>query len=528
MDKLCTKNRIFLRFGHTLSAAWQGSAYVGLALATLALSSQLSAQEQTRDGDWLTSTDPKTGKNTFTMELRLVPASEPRPALKVRFIPDDYERIDGNSSMFYLKATGFFEQSVAKQKLTEYYRKAVDEAQESGTPLTKVAPWVWLETPPSDLPLDEVREFLVYTSFQPYFLEEAALRRGFSMDRAIQRVDNPIAYLLPEIQAFRETARLQSTRTRLALGEERVEDAIKIIGQQFAMANHLCQDDFLVSGLVGIAIHNIAWVDALYLCQQSDAPNLYWAYAALPSDLVMMRKANRFERNILYEQVKVLSEVGEEPRSIGYWNDFIDRLLPQLKGLEVEGLKIVNEGVSPGMQRTQLVAFIGASYPTAREFLIDDVGMEQALVDEYPVAQAVMLALCKFHDQWRDELWKWRLLPYHEVLKGLNEAEERMRERGKKLGFVSSPAMLFLPAMKAAIDAECRAKMMRSLAQTIESIRAYASENDGDLPESLSQLTLPAPPNPYTGKPLGYERTGDGGVLTAEGTHIRYRLILQK
>ena len=166
---------------------------------------------------------------------------------------------------------------------------------------------------PQDLPLDEVRKFLQLTSFQTHFLREAARRRNLDLNRNMRQVKDPIAYLLPEIQAMRELARTQNLRCKVAIAEGRLDDAIEILGQQYAMAWHLGQDEFLVSNLVGIACTSIAWEDALHLVQHPKAPNLYWAFASLPRPLVDLRQANAFERQFLYEQVKVLREVDEMP-----------------------------------------------------------------------------------------------------------------------------------------------------------------------------------------------------------------------
>ena len=195
---------------------------------------------------------------------------------------------------------------------------------------------------PAELPLDEVKQFLQLTSFQPPFLREAAQRRTMDLDRQMRNVQDPLMYILPEIQSMRELARTQSLRCKVAIAEGRIDDAIAILGQQYAMARHLGQDEFLVSNLVGIACAGIAWQDALYLVQHPKTPNLYWAFAALPQPLFDLRQANAFERQFLYEQVKVLREVNETPRPVGYWQDFVDRLIPQVRSLASDLRSVCN------------------------------------------------------------------------------------------------------------------------------------------------------------------------------------------
>jgi len=64
--------------------------------------------------------------------------------------------------------------------------------------------------------------------------------------------------------------------------------------------------------------------------------------------------------------------------------------------------------------------------------------------------------------------------------------------------------------------------------QTVEAIRMYGAAQGGKLPASLDDLSLPAPVEPVTGKPLDYRYQGDQAVLTGHDLPgIRYRLVLR-
>lgn len=478
--------------------------------------------------DWVQTNDAATGETLMTMELRIHPAAEPRPALSVQLMPDDSQRIDGNSAVHYLKAMGFFEQTNARRKLSEYQQAEQERIAKEGLDYSQMRPYVWLDMAPSEIPREEVREFLVYTSFQPPIIREAVLRRGFSGERNMDGQDNPIMYLLPEIQSFREAARMQSLRCRLAVAENRIDDAIEILGQQFAMANHLSQDSFFVSALVGCAIQGMASTDALYVAQHADAPNLYWAFAALPKPLIEMPLAYAFERNFLHEQVKVLREVDERPRPAGYWSDFIDRLLPQIESLEVEGVSLTGGDVPADMQRLNFATHLAAAYPGAREYLIQQCGLPTAQVDAYPATQTVMLAICKLYEELRDAQFKWRLVDYEDMVarNGLRQFVKLVGQRGSKIGQVASIVTSLLPSLDGIWRAENRCQMQTALGQTVESIRHYAAEHNGALPASLDQLDLPAPKNPFTGEKIQYELTRGRGVLLAKMPNLQYRLVL--
>ena len=236
-------------------------------------------------GVWETTDDVESG-NISTMRLQVYPQAAEKPALATRLIPKPFERYDGNSAVYYLKAMGFLEQTYAREKLTQFFRdaqqKAIDEGRDTGT----APPYAWLDMPIEQLPEEELKEFLQLTSFQPQLLHEASLHKGFELERHMRDVENPVAYLLPEIQSMRELARMQSLRLRLAVAEGRARDGVDILRQQYAMAHHLGTDEFLVSALVGAAVANITTTDALQVVQLKDAPNLYWAIAALPDPLI--------------------------------------------------------------------------------------------------------------------------------------------------------------------------------------------------------------------------------------------------
>ncbi|MCA9129311.1 MAG: hypothetical protein KDB22_19630 [Planctomycetales bacterium] len=483
--------------------------------------------EPERDGDWIRDFEEHSGVTTLTMQLELHPRAEPVPALAYRLVPDDFDRRDGNAALFYLKAMGFFEQSNSQAALLELSKKAAAKAEELNIDIDQVAPHVWLTTPPGELPRDEVKEYLRLTSFQPPFLVEATRCRDFQLDRNIRSVEHPVGYLLPEIQSFRQMARTQSIRCRLAITEGRIEDAISILGQQFAMANHLGNDDFIISALVAAAIESIAWVDALYLAQHTEAPNLYWAYAALPSPLVPLERAYSYERQFLYEQLKVLREVGLSPKPAAYWQDFIDRLSPQMQGLDFgTGLDF---SFTPGIDRANMVAFVAAAYPGAKRYLLEDLQLEPELVESYPTAQVVFIAMARFYDRQRDEHFKWRYLTHAQCNQSeqFSQLDTRFKERADRLGLASLPTTEFLPAIAAVRNVHSRVQLTVAMLQTVEAIRDYAASHGGDLPRTLADLVLPAPLDPFTGAPIAYEFNGDTAVLSARDSNLRYRLILR-
>ena len=464
-----------------------------------------------------------------TRELVVKARSEPRPTLRYRFLPDSFEYVDGNASLHYTKALGFLEQGPSKQKLMQYHQEQFQKAQEEGSEVWK--PEVWLQIPPKELPLDEVKQYLSLTSFQPEIMREAARRNRFDADRHIRDVNNIIGVLLPEIQAMRELARTQSLRCRFAIAEDRIDDAIEIIGQQFAIARHLSQDDFLVCNLVGVAIAGIACNDLQYVVEHKDAPNLYWALSALPQPLVSLEHALAVERQFLFLQVKSLQDVSEEPRSAGYWRDFIDRIAPQIGVLGSEiGLQKYLDIENSEAMRTALIAFVVAGYPDAKDYLLNVEKMDPEQVEAYPTAQVVFLAMTRFQEYWRDEYFKWSYLPFSQtrVVLQANEMEPRLQDDAKRYGLIALPTSKMLPAVQAAFKAQVRCEQKIALSRTVEAVRLFAAENEGALPETLADLTVPVPIEPFTGQPIEYKREGDKAIISGHPlSNLQYHIIVR-
>lgn len=505
-------------------------AVVGLASAFALLLLGLFAKPVSANnapGDWEHSIDDVSGDDVMSMELRLHPQAAPDPALSVRLIPDDYDRRDGNAAVYYLKAMGFLEQSAARNALDEFRSEGRKKAQEANGGNDEFPPYSWLTMPVGELAVDEVREYLRLSDFQTSILRDAAHQRHFSMDRHIREVEGPYGYLIPEIQTMRELARTQSIRCRLAIAEGDWDRAIEILGQQYAMVSHLGDDDFMVSALVGIAISSIATTDGLLLVQSEGAPNLYWALAALPDPLTEMRSIYALERQMIFEQIRMLREVDEQPRSVGYWQDFIDRLIPWADGIDVYGLEHTG-GLSKSLKHAKVVSFIAAAYPQAKDYLIDDCGLDRELLEEYATAQVVFLASVRFYHQAADERFKWCLMPYWQAQQSeaFQRRDEQYQQQMKNLGLASTLAAQVLPAFDAAHVAHTRQQQQLALLQTVEAIRLHAAES-GELPASLSHLNFPAPIDPFSGELFRYERKGGRAILAGHSTgHVRYRLIL--
>ncbi len=473
----------------------------------------------TRNGEWLHISSPR--QYILQRQVNLTPQAEAKPALSVTLIPNEFDLIDGNAAVQYMQALAFAEQHNALEQLREFQRKGRREVEAGGEDPSQAEPNIWLETAPSDLPLERVRAYLGYSSFQTRYLDEALKRRGCDFDRNIREAKDPVGYLIPEIQMMRELSRLQSMRFRLAIAEARIQDAIQIFAQQLAMGHHLDEEDFIVSNLVGIACADIGVSDAYYLSETAAAPNLYWAIAALPQPLVSMRRALAYERELAFEQFKQFREVDEIPQPAIYWQRFVAELAEEAKDWSDTGFGELEEFETPAAQ----AMLIGAAYPGAKFFLTEELGMESDKVEALPVTQVVFLGMRRLYEQLRDDSFKLQYLPSPQRA-GFSPYQAEMAAKDK-YGWITVLNNLFLPAVQAAGSARDRLQQQLALLQTIEALRDHMAAHDGRLPELLSELRLPAPNDPVTLQPFEYVyEAGQAKLAGAVTNAIKYELVL--
>lgn len=499
-------------------------------IATAQVVAALRAPKKPADSDaekygvW-TEVKDEAGENRQQMRLRVYPKAASVPAFKHRLIPAASERVDGNSALFYLKAIGFFEQRNAREQLTKLERKWRDEATEEARDGGDYPPYTWHDAAPESLPMDEVRQYLKLLSFQPEFLYDAARRTRFEHDRAIERETNPMGYLLPSIQQHREIARIQTVRCRFAIAEGRIDDAVEVVGQMMALGRHLGTDEFLVSCLVGAAVHGIGVKNGLVLSQHPDTPNLYWAIAACPEPAIDLSRAFAMERNFLMLQFPIFKEVTEAIRPPEFWVSFLQRFTK----FGNEYNQLYGEELKLEWDPFHAATVIAKDYPTARDFLHEVVGMSEQQLDQYPKAQVVFLAIVKYYELAQDEGLKQIVVPF--VSRSKDDESELIKRWSSR--FCPNPGQLilsksflpigelFVPATRQVIEAKTRVDQQQNLWQTVEALRMTAAENGGKFPDSLDQLVVPAPLDPATNLPFKYEH--DGGVAIVRAKKIGWQ-----
>ncbi|MDX8411072.1 MAG: hypothetical protein R8K46_04240, partial [Mariprofundaceae bacterium] len=150
------------------------------------------------------------------------------------------------------------------------------------------------------------------------------------------------------------------------------------------------------------------------------------------------------------------------------------------------------------------MSYIAAAYPGAKKYLIQECNLAPEQVEAYPTAQVVFLAVVRFYNQWRDEYFKWSHLPFWQAQTKAKRGhvDNAMRAASNRYGFCSLPANILLPALQSVRTAQARGQQLVALTQTVEAIRMYGAAHDSQLPPSLDDLPVPAPIEPFTGKPI--------------------------
>src|SRR5262245_28255236 len=198
----------------------------------------------------------------------------PKPALRYQLLPEVRELKPGTALSLYLKC--FMEQNAF------YHSKEAEENRSK-----------WLEMPLKDLPLDKVRDY----GGRPLRLADEAARKErieWQISEDIRR--DGVHVLLSDVQKMRALTAALKVRLRGEIADKRFDDAVGTIKTLFKMAQHLGEHPTLIGYLIGQSVVATTTPCIEEMIQQPGCPNLYWAFADLPSPLVSLRAGVQGER----------------------------------------------------------------------------------------------------------------------------------------------------------------------------------------------------------------------------------------
>jgi hypothetical protein len=97
-----------------------------------------------------------------------------------------------------------------------------------------------------------------------------------------------------------------------------------------------------------------------------------------------------------------------------------------------------------------------------------------------------------------------------EVMKCMNLPTWEVEEMTKSIKPYKSPPLfnVFVPTFQNVRRSQGRLEQRIALLRHVEAIRLYAADHKGELPGKLSDISLPLPVDPFTGKPFRYTLEG--------------------
>jgi hypothetical protein len=338
----------------------------------------------------------------------------------------------------------------------------------------------------------------------PETLPKSALRQA---DRAA-RMDKPdwqillklktdgFGLLLPDLQKMRFLASVLKDRFHDEVVRGRLDDALRTAKTMFALSRHMGEHPTLIGDLVAIAIASIATGSLEEMLEQPGCPNLYWALTNLPDPLISVNKGMEGERVLLRSEFHELDD--REPMSPG-----------QIKKLIAHIDKLLQSGQGAGRSKKNTRAWLDERtkdekwVEAARRRLVEH-GIPEERLARFPVDQVILLDEEREFEVRRDEVVKFMNLPTWQVEPLLRQAKP------------PKEPVLFDDALSAfhkVRQAQGRLERFIALLRHVEALRLYAAGHDGKLPEKLSDIDVPLPPDPFTGKPFLYKQEGETAHL---------------
>jgi hypothetical protein len=453
--------------------------------------------------------DPVDPDQTPVIKLTLHPAPPARPALQHRLLPHRVDLKSGNAAPFYYRAQLMFAQNPGRQA---YDKEHADNDER------------WAKEPCQGEVREQIKKWLAqFPSGAKDQLQEATSREDCNFDyRLRERYGMEIIqFLLPEIQEMRVFGRHLRYQARVAIAEQRYDDAAQTFQMGYRMAQDTASEPLLINGLVGVAIASIMNQEIENWIGSAESPNLYWSLAAVPKPLVDLRPA--LEQEVRFPEIMFpfLKDAETSQRSPDEWQRVLSDAV----------LQISNNFEQPISQRQQnplariqsglaVTALIMRAYPVAKEELKKS-GFAAEKLEKMPVSQVVTIHMQRHVRELGDEFSKGAYLPTRQREEFYGALEKRMvkdRMLGPNSREVIPLASLLMPAVGAALSAQTRLERDLAALQTLEAIRIHLAET-GALPEKLGDIKgVPVPLNPVTNEPFEYRLANGKAILEVPPT----------
>ncbi len=424
------------------------------------------------------------------VRIAVSPAAAPKPSLKYRLIPDPRDLAPGNAATLYYRALASFVENSAllKEIRQEYW----DE---------------WLDTPPKDLPMEQVRDKL---QMARHLLQEVELAaRCKDCDWQIEDRPEGIGLLLPEVQGFRNVATVLAVKARYEIAQGKWDEACQTLQTGYAAGRHLGEGPTLIHVLVGGAVTRLMNDQVEAMIQQPGAPNLYWALTDLPRPFLAPELAVRQESRMIDRMIPWVKRLDGPPMSESEVRTAMDDMR---KGLDAftSDFSLVQP---TELDKVGQAFFLLQGYGEAKRGLLARDKYTEEQVEAMPQFQVVGLYTYLEYRDSLDEVLKWIHAPHGLRHPGFQKALEQYTQALTRLDRVFFRGQLSpLFGLGDAIGASFRkvygvaGRTDRRVAalEYAEALRLYAAAN-GKWPDKADDVTdVPLPDDPMTGKPFEY------------------------
>lgn len=439
------------------------------------------------------------GEAAVRLDVR--PMASPEPALKYLLLPEVRELKPGNPAQYYLRC--FMEQR------NFFFTKGSISQRDR-----------YLTMPLSQLVTEKVRNYgggALYGKGPLNQVDWAARLNALDWEMVGRLETEGRELALPELGPLGLLGPNLQVRLRIEVAGRRYEEAVYTVKTMFALARHLGEYPAEAANHFGLAIAHRA-VDSLEeMVQQPDAPNLYWALTDLPCPLVDMRKGLQGGSTLTATEFRPIRE------DAAMTEEELEKVVSRLSGLM--GFDREQSGRTVHSLRSSLLnrvkdadrihAIRQRLFATRRSILIGQPSNKQPAItmlkraleittikdriDRFPPLQVILLDEMRQFEIHRDERMKLLgLAPWQ--IDSLNNEYGKSKE---DCLFAD-----FLPDVGSARRAQARLGQRLALLRHVEAIRLHAAGHDGKLPEQLSEIAVPLPVDPFTGKSFVFQKEG--------------------
>jgi hypothetical protein len=427
------------------------------------------------------------------IQLHLQPAPAPKPALRYRLLPELMEMKPGNPIQTYLKCFMGQHKFFFDEK-TFYRREKL------------------LAMPLEALP---ALDLLNHGRFALSQADSAARLDALDWQILPKLKTDGDFLLLPDLAELRTLANPLKVRFRAEVALGRFDDALRTAKTMFAMSRHLGEHPTFIASMLGITVANTAIGPLEEMLERPGCPNLFWALTNLPNPLVSLEKCMEGQR--------VCNQV--EFRNL---DDNAAMSADQLKRFVAH----IEEWLGDSTKRS-VWSWLDAraknerNVSDARQRLMES-GLPADLLLRFPANQVILLDEKREFDICFDDAINLLNLPAWQI-----EASLAQPKPARKSALVDRliPNLYFVRRAQALLDQRI------ALLRHVEALRLFAAGHGDSFPAKLSDVSVPLPDDPFTGKPFRYELMGTTAHLRGSppltrlnvaAFNVHYELTIQK